>query len=62
MLTRQPGREFIETQRRADSVDLVRDDLLALSATPHDDAEVGLAGYHRPPDGGAEPRVIDALF
>ena len=43
-------------------MNLVRGDLLALPAPPHDDAEVGVSAGDRPSHRGTDRRVIDGLL
>src|SRR6185437_12390621 len=49
-------------ERRARAVNLVRADLLALSAAADDDAAVGLAGDDEAGDLGADGWIVDGRF
>ena len=58
---RQARRVEVVAQRRPHAAHLVGGELLALPAAADDDAELGVAVAHRPPDGRAERRVVDRL-
>ena len=57
--TGEAGGVEIVAQRGAHAADLVGRELLALAAAADDDADLGLAVAHRPPDGRADRRVVD---
>ena len=58
VLTRESRREQVVAQRGAYSVDLVRGELLALSAAAEDDAHIGIAVANGSRHGGADRRVV----
>ena len=52
----------VVAERGAHAVDLVRRDLLALTAAAEHDARLGVAARDRPGDGGAVGRVVDGIL
>ncbi len=62
VLARQPGGVELVAERGADAHDLIRGNLLTLSAAAEHDAAVGPSARHFTPHGEAERRIVHGLF